>query len=153
MNKFKSINKFKLILSWLIIIFWLALIFNFSAQPVNKSNGLSKKVTEVVVETVEKVVPEKEFNIDRMNHLLRKNAHFFLYLVLGILAMNILKISGVNANKRIAVALLFCILYAISDEFHQLFVPGRGAQVKDVLIDSAGAVVGIIIYSLLPHHT
>lgn len=55
MNKFKSINKFKLILSWIIIIFWLALIFNFSAQPVYKSNGLSKKVTEVVIKLLSNI--------------------------------------------------------------------------------------------------
>lgn len=54
-----------------------------------------------------------------------------------------LRISGVDRSKRIAIALLTCVLYAISDEVHQSFVPGRGAQVKDVLIDSAGAIVGI----------
>ena len=40
---------------------------------------------------------------------------------------------------------MFCSLYAISDEVHQLFVPGRGAQVKDVFIDIAGAAVGIFL--------
>lgn len=46
-------------------------------------------------------------------------------------------------------ALATCIVYAVSDEIHQLFVPGRGAQVKDVMIDSTGAFAGIIIYSWL----
>jgi VanZ family protein len=44
---------------------------------------------------------------------------------------------------------VFCVLYAVSDEVHQLFVPGRGAQVTDVLIDNAGAFVGIGIYEVL----
>ena len=48
--------------------------------------------------------------------------------------------------RAIAMALGICII--VSDEVHQLFVPGRGAQVKDVLIDSAGAIVGICIYVL-----
>ncbi|MFP5109854.1 VanZ family protein [Neobacillus sp. C211] len=42
-----------------------------------------------------------------------------------------------------------CVLFAVSDEFHQLFVAGRGAQVKDVFIDSAGAIVGIVIYGIV----
>ena len=50
-----------------------------------------------------------------------------------------------SGGKKIAIALVVCILFAISDEFHQLFVPGRGAQVKDVLIDTAGAIVGMCI--------
>jgi VanZ family protein len=44
---------------------------------------------------------------------------------------------------------VFCILYAISDEVHQLFVLGRGAQVVDVLIDSLGAFVGIGMYRVI----
>jgi VanZ family protein len=38
---------------------------------------------------------------------------------------------------------VICVLCAMLDEFHQLFVPGRGAQVKDVIIDTVGAIVGI----------
>lgn len=147
----KELNKNRTIkiLSWTAVILWLVLIFYLSNQPVHQSNGLSKKVTEIVVETVEKVVPNAELNMNRMNHLLRKNAHFFAYLVLGVLVMNALNRSGVRGAKKILLALIFCVLYAISDEFHQLFVPGRGAQVKDVLIDSAGAVVGIGLYWLI----
>jgi len=44
---------------------------------------------------------------------------------------------------------VFCVLYAISDETHQIFVPGRSAQISDVLIDSVGAIVGILMYLVL----
>ncbi|MBU5676536.1 VanZ family protein [Alkaliphilus sp. MSJ-5] len=141
-NKGQIIN----VISWTALIFWLVLIFYLSAQPVHQSNGLSKKVTEVIIEKVEIIAPYSNFNISRMNHLVRKNAHFFAYLILGILVMNVLRRSGMKINKGVILSLSFCILYAMSDEFHQLFVPGRGAQVKDVLLDSAGAVVGIGIY-------
>ena len=46
-------------------------------------------------------------------------------------------------------ALFLCITYAISDEAHQLFVPGRGARLKDVLIDSFGAAIGIMFASIM----
>ncbi len=141
-NKRQIIN----IISWTALIFWLVLIFYLSAQPVSKSNGLSKKVTEVIIEKVEMVAPNANFNINRMNYLVRKNAHFFAYLILGILVMNVLRTSRVSNTKGFILSLMFCILYAISDEFHQLFVPGRSGQMRDVLIDSTGAAIGIGMY-------
>lgn len=70
----------------------------------------------------------------------------FIYLGLGILTINALRRNGTKGYKRIVFALPICILYAASDEIHQIFVPGRAAQVKDVFIDSAGASVGILMY-------
>jgi VanZ family protein len=82
------------------------------------------------------------------NRILRKNAHYFAYLVLGILVINALRISGVKGWRVCVLALGICVLYAVSDEVHQLFVPGRGGQVRDVLIDSAGATVGLGLYQV-----
>lgn len=135
------------ILLWLLVIFGMALIFYLSHQPANKSNGLSKGATEIIVETLEKAAPNIVINKSEFNHILRKNAHFFAYLVLGILVANGLKNCGIIGYKAIGLAIFICVLYAISDEIHQLFVPGRGGQVKDVLIDGAGAVVGILGYN------
>jgi VanZ family protein len=135
------------VLPWLLVILWMALIFYLSHQPATRSNGLSKGATEIIVETVEKIAPNVDINKRSFNNIIRKNAHFFAYLVLGTLVSNGLRGSGVAGYRSIGLALLFCILYAISDELHQLFVPGRGGQVKDVIIDSAGAVVGILGYN------
>jgi len=135
-------NKKRLI-SWLAVVLWLVLIFVLSAQSVHKSNGLSKGIAEEMVKIIEKISPDRHINIGRFNHYLRKTAHFLSYTMLAILVMNVLRMMSANGGKRIAIALAVCILFAISDEFHQLFVPGRGAQVKDVLIDTAGAIVGI----------
>ena len=135
------------ILPWTLVILWMALIFYLSHQLATKSNGLSKGATEIIVETVEKVVPKVDINKSGFNHILRKNAHFFAYLVLGILVANGLRSVGLIGYKAIGFALLIYMFYAISDEIHQLFIPGRGGQVKDVIIDSAGAVVGILGYN------
>jgi VanZ family protein len=137
-----SMNKRKTIL-WLAVILWLVLIFILSAQPVHKSNGLSKAIAEKIIEFIKKIFPKENINLGRFNHYLRKTAHFFAYMILGILMMNVLKIIGVDGGKRIILALLICIIYAISDELHQLFVLGRGAQVKDVIIDTIGVSVGV----------
>ena len=92
---------------------------------------------------IERVTSDIDFDVSNFNHIIRKNAHFFAYLILGILVINALKSNGLKGSKSILIALAICILYAISDEVHQLFIPGRAGQVRDVIIDSAGAIVGI----------
>lgn len=140
-------NKKKL-LSWTILIFWLVLIFCLSSQPVHKSNGLSKKITKVIVKIIEKVNPSIDLNMGRTNHYIRKSAHFFSYMILSILLMNIFKIMKVEGVEKIFLTLLICIIWAITDEIHQLFVPGRGGQLKDVFIDTGGSILGIFINRL-----
>jgi len=67
------------------------------------------------------------------------------YLILGVLTINALIKNKMAARTAICASLLICMLYASSDEFHQLFVPGRAGRVTDVLIDSFGALTGIIV--------
>ncbi len=135
------------IISWVAVALWMAFIFQLSAQVREESNQLSTGITEVVVKVAEKVVPEKEFDINSINHIIRKNAHFFAFFALGILVINALRASKTVDVKRIIIALCICVLYAVSDEVHQLFVPGRGGQFKDVLIDSSGSITGIFLYA------
>lgn len=130
--------------SWILVILWMALIFYLSQKPATESNELSIWITEKIVETVEKVASNVDIDIRSFNHVVRKNAHFFSYLILGILVANGLRSCNINGYRSFLVALLICILYAVSDEIHQLYVPGRSGQVKDVIIDSAGALVGIL---------
>ena len=141
-------QQLQIILSWIAVLLWMFLIFVLSAQPAPRSNGLSQKVTEVIIEKVGLLVPldiKTSTTIDlikRFNHIVRKCAHVSEYFVLGALVTNAMKTSKVVKFKALIFSVLICILYAISDELHQLFVPGRGAQVMDVLIDSAGAIAG-----------
>ena len=136
-------------ISWGVVLLWLALIFCLSHQPVTESKGLSTGVAEVVMQAVEQVAPAADLDINRVDHLVRKNAHFFVYLVLGALMLNALRRSGMTGIKSVGLAMLLCLLYAISDEVHQTFVPGRGGQVEDVLLDSMGAAIGIGAYLLV----
>lgn len=130
-------------LSWAAVLIWAAFIFFLSSQAAEQSDRLSTGITQAIVETIEGIVPDAEIVVGSLNHLIRKYAHFFAYLILGLLVAGALTNSGVHGLKRILAAVLICVLYASSDEIHQLFVPGRGGMVTDVLIDSAGAVIGI----------
>lgn len=80
---------------------------------------------------------------------LRKTAHFFIYLFLGSFLMNALTVSGVKWIKAFVMSILISFFYAVSDELHQYFVPGRTPLVMDVIIDTVGATVGVLLYSTL----
>ena len=135
-----------MIFSWIAVFLWMMLIFYLSAQVADESNDLSKGFTQVIATIIEKIIPNFEFDINIFNHIIRKYAHFFVYMVLGILVLNAFHRSDMY---KINWALIVCIIYAISDEIHQAFVPGRGPGIKDVFIDTSGSIVGIIIYMII----
>jgi VanZ family protein len=148
----KNITKF---LFKLFVILWLLIIFSLSSQPGTKSNELSKKVTKQIIETTEKVVMLNDSNkpktnlVNKLNDVVREYAHAAVYLVLGVLVMNAFIMSGVRGYKAFVFSFIFCILYAVTDEIHQLVVPGRGTEVADILIDSIGALIGIGLYKFI----
>lgn len=131
------------VIAWTAVFLWMVCIFLLSHEPAAESNQLSKDLTEVIVKTAETVAPDAQWNIDRWNGVVRKNAHFFAYFILGFLVIHALRRSGLSGFRGALPALAVCVLYAVSDEVHQLYVPGRSGQVRDVLIDSAGAGVAI----------
>ncbi len=76
--------------------------------------------------------------------------HFAIYMILGFLSSRAIKNSwNMGALKVIISSLALGILYAASDEFHQLFVAYRTASIADILIDSAGNLAGGILYRWL----
>lgn len=151
MNFAKMLNRKKLvmILSWTMLFLWMLFIFNLSSQVADESKGLSGVVVDYIVKTVEKANLDLDLDIDGFHHIIRKCAHFTAYLILGAFAVNALKKSEIKGQRVFFLALLFCVLYAISDEFHQLFVLGRSGEINDVVIDSIGSITGIWIYSKL----
>jgi len=117
----------KLLVFWAPAIIWMLVIFAFSSlttQPVSQ-------------------VYWREF-------LLKKSAHFIEYFILFILTYRAFLNSGVKKERTTYFSLIFCILYAISDEFHQSFTPGREPKIRDVLIDGGGSIsaMAAVIYYL-----
>ena len=77
---------------------------------------------------------------------LRKGGHAFVYAVLGILLLRALAPTARRPGLRLgALAVALAALYAVTDEFHQSLIPGRGPHVVDVLIDIAGAALGVAL--------
>ncbi len=138
----------KKIVSISLLLLWMLVIFCFSAQPAEESAKLSGTVKDKVVRIIEKAIPsfkakslEKEEG-DIGITIIRKLAHFALYVVLGVLAVWNCRVFAVPWHPYL-IALVFCALYAGSDEIHQLFVSGRACRWYDVLLDTAGAGFGI----------
>ena len=93
-------------------------IFYLSHQPASASNELSTGITVIVVETVEKVTAHSSYSLDSLNHVLRKSTHFVAYFGLAL----ILWLALDRSKKRYLYAWGFATLYAVTDEFHQLFL-------------------------------
>lgn len=148
-------NGLTVLFSWFLVFIWLVVIFYLSAQPAADSSNLSKKVTKVIIEKAGPIIPldsevsTTENLIAKLEPSIRKLGHFSEYFVLGLLVANAFRVSGVFGFKGFIFSLLFCILYAVSDEFHQYFVPGRSTEFKDIVMDTIGSIVGIGLYSLI----
>lgn len=145
----------KIFLLFLILmIVDMAVIFMFSSQNAEKSSNVSKTIVETVVEKIiEKVDVDNKIEVkpESLEKIIRKSAHFALFALLGVFAFFTLKTSGyISRNLHIfAFALIICIVYAISDEVHQMFVSGRDGNAIDVAIDTSGALIGMLLAFLL----
>lgn len=130
-----------------LLIFWCLLIFMFSNETGDKSANRSQVITNNAVnkyeEVFDKEIKNKDKVIDGLEVVIRKCAHFGLYLVLGALTFINFNDFDISIKKKIIYSIIFCISYAISDEIHQLFVSERGSKIFDVFIDSFGSLVGI----------
>lgn len=80
--------------------------------------------------------------------ILRKAAHIFEFAVLAVLLLRVglRQEKGINKKLVYIIALLFGVLYAVIDEYHQTFVIGRQGAVIDVLIDGLGVILGTGVY-------
>lgn len=127
------------------------LIFTLSDQQADDSTKLSDGVIEKTIgniyKTTHKNIEQNELVKikEKYTHITRKTAHFTIYLILGLFVGLLLKEYNLETKKIIIYGIIICMLYAISDEIHQLFVSGRSGEIKDVLIDTCGSTVGLLI--------
>ena len=128
----------------IILIIWLIIIFFFSADTGDISSNKSSKLSTIV-----SVFCKTEECKDKSEFIIRKCAHFTEYLILALLIINVIKDYKTINYKLLLLTLILCLLYAASDEWHQTFVDGRVGNYKDVLLDTFGSFIGIIIYKII----
>lgn len=125
-------------------------IFIFSSQNGDKSGSTSRNFTRKVIEIlqIDKYLneSEKENLIENSQFIIRKLAHFTIYTIAGINMMGFINTYNLKKKNKIISVLLVGVIYAISDEFHQMFSGGRMPAIKDILIDSFGVLIGICVF-------
>lgn len=137
----------------ILLIGTFSIIFGFSNQDSKKSGGLSQKVAEFVVKFIpnlEQIEQEQKIELtDRIESVIRKIAHFTIYTLVGFLLMCLMCTYKLKQLDQISTSLIIGVIYASTDEIHQAFIPGRGSQITDVMLDSLGVLTGIFISLLV----
>lgn len=136
-----------------LILIWFGVIFMFSAQNAKESLGASNKVLTKVVELYKHrdlTEEEKETITKKFTFYIRKFAHFFLYFILAFFVFILLREFVTIDYKLVFFTILICMLYATTDEIHQLFIAGRTGRIFDVLVDTTGATLSTMLsYSVM----
>ncbi len=143
-------------LPWALSFLWMGMIFWFSAQDAVASSQLSGRTAFRSAlwfwPGFSSLSPEAQAAwVEGMQFWVRKSAHFLVYAGLGFFLRWGFSSFSWRLRKKIGWAWLAGTIYAATDEFHQLFVPGRSGQLRDVLLDSAGVLVGIFVFCALAH--
>jgi len=113
---------------WYPPIIWGLIIFTFSAQTTPSTSS----------------VQWQDFSV-------KKFAHVVEYSIFAMLIFRGLYNSGIKLKKALLISFLFPVLYAVTDEFHQSFTPGREPHIRDVIFDTIGAGISILtIWKYLP---
>ena len=146
------IQKHSIGASLALVIAVMVMIFCFSAQTGAESGAMSGRITtwilNLVIPDFADFSPEKQEAIrSTVGLIIRKLAHFSEYALLGFSLM--LHIAQIQKKTPVRLPWLWSwavgTLYAASDEFHQGFVADRGPSGVDVMIDSSGVIVGVLI--------
>ncbi len=143
----KRLSTFFLII---LTVLWLSVIYGFSGESSDASDSTSGAVTEAILDVTVKDFSDlsesdQKDMVDKYNHPVRKLAHFSEYALLGVLISLIYICCNFRSTRLLVFSAATCVLLAASDEIHQIFVPGRACRFTDILIDSSGSVLGILI--------
>lgn len=122
-----------------------------SQSKLDKSTNSDEKVNQDAEVNYETQANKNTSNLQsarlsQLDHIIRKNAHGFLYMTLAIFVSGILFIYNKKGKGAVIYILFICLLYAVTDEFHQSFIPGRTAMVSDVLVDFSGSIIGLAVF-------
>ena len=148
-------NKLYFIVSWAAVLAVAVAIFLFSAQDAHQSTEVSHGLIEQIVGWYTKFfgIPCSTGTLIQISgfwdHFVRKLAHFSIYTLLGLCCCNACYQTFFQLKKSFGFSLLAGSLYAISDEIHQSFVPGRSCQLSDMVLDSCGVMFGILLFCTL----
>ena len=138
----------------LLIIISAVMIFMFSSQDASASAKTSESVTSKIVKIINpsqngKTEQEQAAALESIGGVVRKIAHVLEFSFLGIWVSLFISTFSKKAVFMIAVSTAFCMVFAVLDEVHQIFVPGRSCEISDMAIDTVGALIGAAVIYLV----
>ncbi|MDU4980393.1 MAG: VanZ family protein [Clostridium celatum] len=146
----------------ILCIFWMGFIAYNTSQTGESSNNTSVFITEGIINKTQSVINSNVNNSDnsviiknddyfikKLNKYIRKFAHGFEFLVLALIVFSALKSFNIKNRECIIYTLFIVLLYAVMDEYRQLYIPGRTSSVRDIVIDFIGGIVGVIILQFI----
>ena len=143
---YKQMRRF--LKNWLPVIVWVGVIFLGSTDLMS-----AEHTSRFIVPFLRWLKPDiSAETLASIHFIVRKCTHVAEYAVLGLL---LLRAATLMTNFKRSIPILYvsvwgvCLFVAVTDEFHQTFVASRGAAATDVMIDSAGAILGLLIGALL----
>jgi VanZ family protein len=134
----------KFLKPWLPVICWMAVIFLASTDTMS-----AEHTSRVIEPFLRWLIPGiSQSAVNTIHFYIRKAAHVTEYAIFAILLCRAVVLSRKDLGiwKSVPIALGIAAVYAASDEFHQSFVPSRTASVRDVCIDTCGAMLGIALF-------
>ena len=127
-------KKVYVVISWILAAACMVAIFCLSAQTAKDSADLSGSFIRAIFELI---------GIELQQEGIRTVAHCLEFMGLSFLMFN-----AIYATWEVKLTPVFAfagtVMYAVTDEIHQIFVPGRAFQISDILVDSTGALIGVI---------
>ena len=139
------------IIKWILVVLWMGLIFYFSSRNSEDSTVQSQSVVNKTnfVEIYEsKTNVDSETALEDVDRIIRKIAHAIEFLVLAVLLCSALSEHNLSINKVLLISFIICLIYSASDEAHQLLVSGRSGEIRDIIIDNIGTLLGLVGYKL-----
>jgi len=147
MKETEKLLNIKRIISWLLVILWAGVIFYLSGKCADDSQNQSRGMINSVTGVFGTLITDEAL-MTNIDGIVRETAHGIEYFIFGALVFNAVFLSGYVAKDRkasnIKISVIICIIYEISDELHQIPIPGRAFEIKDLLIDTVGTVLGIV---------
>ena len=127
-------KKLYIAISWVLVVICMGIIFSLSAQNGEESTELSHSFVRMFLERLGLTINEG---------FLRSCAHCLEFMGLSVLIFNAVYVTF-ETRLTPLIAFAGTVLYAVTDEIHQIYVPERSFQLSDILVDSTGALIGVI---------
>ena len=125
----------------ILILCWMYMVFGFSNAGGEESTGLSTRIAKIFI--------KNEVYIEFVENIIRKLAHLTEYAIGGVLVYSLILTYKLKSKFQFLFSWILVTVYAITDEVHQLFIPGRSGRIIDVYIDTLGALIGMCGFLML----